>query len=35
MAVGSTVLLVDREGTAFLAIPAPQDLVPQDLVTQR
>lgn len=29
MAVGSTVLLVDREGTAFLAIPAPEDLVTQ------
>ena len=27
MAVGSTVLLVDREGAAFLAIPAPNDLL--------
>ena len=28
MAVGATVLLVDREGTAFLAVPAPNDLLP-------
>jgi YqiJ-like protein len=28
MAVGATVLLVDREGTAFLAVPAPSDLLP-------
>jgi membrane protein implicated in regulation of membrane protease activity len=28
MAVGATVLLVDRDGTAFLAIPAPNDLLP-------
>lgn len=27
MAVGSTVLLVDREGSAFLAVPAPDDLL--------
>jgi membrane protein implicated in regulation of membrane protease activity len=27
MAVGSTVLLVDREGSAFLAIPVPDELV--------
>jgi hypothetical protein len=27
MAVGSSVLLVDREGAAFLAIPAPNDLL--------
>jgi hypothetical protein len=28
MGIGATVLLVDREGTAFLAVPAPNDLLP-------